>query len=201
MDRDARLNFPATERNGKHIIRVLDDFIPNEGIALEIGSGSGEHVCAFASHFTDIDWVPSDPNPAHRASIGAWIAYLGLSNVGTPLDLDVTASTWCFTGRATLLLSINVIHIAPWEATIGLFRGASQILEQDGILYMYGPYMLDGQHTAPSNAAFDQNLRSRDSSWGIRDLSEITKVAEQFGLHYVDKFAMPANNYSVIFRR
>jgi cyclopropane fatty-acyl-phospholipid synthase-like methyltransferase len=199
---DARLYFPATQRNLEPIVAVLDEFLLRTGVAVEIAAGSGEHVCAFANRYTDLDWIASDPDPVHRASINAWAAHLGLKNVRAALDLDTTVELPPgIPVPVDAVLCINMIHIAPWAACLGLISHAAEMLAPGGILYLYGPFKLDGQQTAPSNAAFDESLRSRDPSWGIRELGEVIDTAERGGFHYVDKVAMPANNYSVIFKR
>ncbi|UCH76256.1 MAG: DUF938 domain-containing protein [Rhodospirillales bacterium] len=200
----ARKQFAAAaDRNAGPILDVLRDIIPTGGRALEIASGTGQHVVAFAAAFPEIDWQPSDPGAEARDSISAWIADAGRRNVLPPLDIDVTRAGWATSahGPYDLIVCINMIHIAPWEACVGLMRGAGTLLVPDGLLYMYGPYRRDGVHTAPSNAAFDRSLRLRDPDWGVRDLAKVSKAAARNGLSQEAVVPMPANNLSLVFRR
>jgi hypothetical protein len=143
---------------------------------------------------------PSDPDPAHRASIDAWTAALGLANVRPAIALDVTAEVWPVEAADALLCS-NMIHIAPWAAAVGLMRGAGRVLPPGGLLYLYGPYKRGGQHTAPSNAAFDADLRARDAAWGVRDLEAVASLAADNGFAQPTIVEMPANNLSLVFRK
>jgi SAM-dependent methyltransferase len=198
MTTDARRFAPAAARNREPILDVLRAHLPASGTALEIASGSGEHAVAFAAAFPTLVWQPSDPDPANRASIAAWIAAAGTPNLLPPIDLDATAEIWPL-ATADAVVCINMIHIAPWAACLGLLRGAARLLAPGGLLYLYGPFKRDGAHTAPSNAAFDESLRARDPAWGVRDLGEVIEAAEGFAPPAV--VAMPANNLSVLFRR
>ncbi len=198
MTGDARRQAPAVARNREPILDVLRERLPASGTALEIASGSGEHALAFAAAFPTLVWQPSDPDPANRASIAAWIASDGGPNLLPPLALDATAEIWPL-ATADAVLCINMIHIAPWAACLGLMRGAARLLAPGGLLYLYGPFMRDGAHTAPSNASFDESLRARDPAWGVRDLADVIAAAEGFASPTV--VAMPANNLSVLFRR
>lgn len=187
---------PAAHRNREPIREVLARVLPSTGRVLEIASGSGEHALWFARAFPALAWQPSDPDPAARSSIAAWRAEAGLANLAEPIALDVCAP-WPVE-HADAVVCINMIHIAPWEATVALFAGAARVLPAGGLLYLYGPYRFDGQ-TAPSNEDFDRSLRSRDPRWGVRDVTELVRVAGEFVL--ADTVAMPANNHSLIFRR
>lgn len=198
MSGDARRFAPAAARNREPILDVLRAHLPASGTALEIASGSGEHAVAFAAAFPKLVWQPSDPDPANRASIAAWIAAEGTPNLLPPIDLDATADIWPL-ATADAVVCINMIHIAPWAACLGLLRGAARLLAPGGLLYLYGPFKRDGMHTAPSNEAFDESLRARDPAWGVRDLGEVCQAAEGFAL--AATVAMPANNLSVLFRR
>jgi hypothetical protein len=202
---DARLSSPATQRNRGPILEVLRRILPPVGTVLEIASGAGEHAIWFAQHFPDLVFQPSDPDPNHRASIAAWTATTGVTNVCLPLALDTTTPDWDANARIPLELSailcINMIHVAPWSATLGLMRGAGKLLGPERLLYLYGAYKRDGQHTSPSNAAFDANLRGRDPSWGVRDLERVAEAAAAAGFALDEVVAMPANNLSVIFRK
>jgi len=197
---DQRLNFPSTERNRDPIRIVLEQFLPATGSILEIASGSGQHAAYFARYFPNLTWQPSDPEPNHLASIAAWAAHAGVSNLRPPLALDVGDRPWPV-DPVDGVLAINLIHIAPWAVAEHLVAGAAETLAPAGLLYLYGPYRVGGADTAPSNAAFDADLRARDPSWGVRDLEAVAALAENSGLRLVEVVDMPANNKSVIFRR
>lgn len=156
MTADARQYAPATARNREPIFQVLRKVLPARGHVLEISSGTGEHAVFFASGLPGLTWQPSDPDPAARASITAWAAAAALVNLRPALDIDARAPTWPV-ARADAVICINMLHIAPWEAALGLFAGAARILPTHGVLYFYGPFKRDGRHTAPSNAAFDES--------------------------------------------
>ena len=191
---------PATERNRDPILAVLRRVLPPRGLVLEVASGSGQHVAWFAAALPDIDWQPSDPDPAARASIGAWCLESGVRNVRAPLAIDAARSEWPIE-RADALLCINMVHIAPWAATVGLMAGAARLLPQGGPLVLYGPYKRGGRHTAPSNEAFDLDLRGRNPSWGVRDLEAVANEALAAGLTLDEAIEMPANNLTILFRR
>ena len=197
---DPRRFAPATARNREPILDVLRTLLPAEGVVLEIASGSGEHIAAFARAFPALDFQPSDPSPEARASIAAWIAAEGLANIRPPLDLDVMRDRWPI-DAANAILCINMIHISPWAATEGLMRGAGRLLAPNAPLYLYGPFRRAAVPTAPSNEAFDADLRRRDPRWGLRDLDAVAACAKAHGLLFERLVEMPANNLSVIFRR
>lgn len=198
MTDDPRQYAPATARNREPILEVLRRVLPPAGIVLEVASGTGEHSAFLAPQFPGLTWQPSDPDAAGRASIAAWTS--GMPNVRPPLDLDAAAPTWPI-ARADAILCINMIHISPWTATLGLMSGAAKLLPGGGLLYLYGPYKQGGRHTAPSNAAFDDSLRTRDPAWGVRDLDNVADAARKVGFAAPEVTAMPANNLSVVFRR
>lgn len=191
---------PATLRNRDAIAAVLADWLPPAGSVLEVASGSGEHVIHFAAAFPHLDWQPSDPDPAGLASIAAWRAEAGLVNVAPPLALDASASGWPL-DRADAILCINMVHISPWEATLGLFAGAARLLAPGAPLILYGPYTEPDVPTAASNLAFDANLRTRDPAWGLRDTDMVKSAARDAGLAFAERRAMPANNLMLLFRR
>ena len=167
MTEDLRRHAPATVRNREAILAVLKRHLPSQGKVLEIASGSGEHILHFArASSPGLVFQPSDPDPAARASIDAWVASTEAVNVRPALEIDATGRTWPVTS-ADAVLCINMVHIAPWSATEGLVRGASAILPEGGMLYLYGPYRFEGRHTAPSNEAFDADLRLRNPEWGV----------------------------------
>jgi len=197
---DPRVYSPHVARNRDPILAVLRRVLPPRGLVLEIASGSGEHAAYFAENLPVLSWQPSDPNPGALASIAAHRAAGGAPNLLPPLALDVTAESWPVADAAAIVCC-NMIHIAPWAACEGLIAGATRVLPAGGVLYLYGPYMIGGRHTAPSNAAFDADLRARNPAWGIRDLDTVTALAQSRGLALLETVPMPANNLSVIFRR
>ena len=190
---------PATARNGEPIGAVLAQHLPARGSVLEIAAGSGEHAVYFAGAFPALTWQPTDPDPDALASITAWCDEADLPNLRAPLQLDVTAAAWPV-ASADAIVCINMIHIAPWSAALGLFAGAARTLPAGGLLYLYGPYRVGGVFTAPSNADFDRSLRARDPSWGVRELADVTAAAAA-GFTLRATVAMPANNHSLVFRR
>lgn len=201
MIHDARRYAPATARNREPIFKVLRSQLPPQGLVLEVASGTGEHIAHFAQACNPgLVFQPSDPAPSARASIDAWTAALALTNVLPAIALDAASAEWPI-ASADVVLCINMIHIAPWAAAVGLLRGASRILPGNGMLFLYGPFRRGGQHTAPSNEAFDLELRRRNPGWGVRDIHEVTALATTngFGSPVIEE--MPANNLSVIMRR
>lgn len=191
---------PATLRNRDAIAAVLADWLPAAGTVLEVASGSGEHVVHFAAVFPQLEWQPSDPDPAGLTSIAAHRSEAGLANIAPPLALDAAASEWPI-DRAAAILCINMVHISPWEATPGLFAGAARLLTADAPLVLYGPYIEPGVPTADSNLTFDASLRARNPAWGLRDTGEVKDAAANAGLAFAGRRAMPANNLMLLFRR
>src|SRR5580700_10323795 len=190
---DRRLYFPHVARNREPILEVLQRVLPRDGLVLEIASGGGEHAAYFASNLRGLRWQPTDANAEMFESIAAHRADAGVANLLAPLHLDVTAEQWPVE-RADALVCCNMIHIAPWAAT-------GRTLQRGAPLYLYGPYKVEGRHTAPSNEDFDTSLRARNPLWGVRDLTEVSDLAKRHGLALEETVAMPANNLSVIFRR
>ena len=190
---------PAAERNREPIAGVLARWLPPAGIVLEVASGTGEHAAYFARRFPDLIWQPSDPDPGALASIEAWRREAGVPNLRPPLTLDAAATAWPVTA-ADAVLCINMVHISPWQATLGLIAGAARLLPPAGPLMLYGPYRRNGVATAPSNEAFDASLRARNAEWGLRFVEEVAEAAAgSFALDEVA--AMPANNLCLLFRR
>jgi SAM-dependent methyltransferase len=190
---------PATARNRDPILEVLRRVLPAEGRVLEIASGSGEHVVYFAAALPALTFQPSDVDEGALTSIAAWTAESGLRNIQPPLRLDATGAGW--PAPVDAIFNANMIHIAPWEAALGLARGAGRCLRPGGVLVVYGPFRIGGAHTAPSNEAFDQDLRARDPRWGVRDLEAFVEVAAGHGLTLAERVPMPANNQTLVFRR
>lgn len=200
----ARLFSPSAARNRDPIRAVFLAHMPARGTILEVGSGTGEHAVHLAAALPHVRWLPGDPDAASRASIAAWIEHSGLRNLAAPHAIDVAAAGWerAIAQPLDAVVSINMIHIAPFEAARGLFAGAGEILRAGGALFLYGPFSRGGAHTAPSNAEFDKSLRARDPRWGVRDLDDdIAPIAQDCGLKLSMAVEMPANNFSVIFRK
>ena len=201
---DARQHAPATQRNREPILKILSEIIqPNSNI-LEIASGTGEHAIFLASKLESCRWIPSDVNSQALESIVAWKNTCSLDNLELPLLIDVAQPGWQqqLVGREiNAIVNVNMIHISPWQACLGLLEGAGQILPNSGILCLYGPYKRDGEHTAPSNASFDRSLRDRNPLWGVRDLEAVVAAAAEQNLTLQQVIAMPANNLSVVFSR
>ncbi|MDB5410783.1 MAG: hypothetical protein JWL84_5695 [Rhodospirillales bacterium] len=200
MTTDLRRTAPATARNREPILDVLRHELPTRGTVLEIASGSGEHVVHFAAALPALIFRPSDPEPGGRASIDAWVAASGVINVLPAIALDAAAPYWPI-ASADAVLCINMVHISPWAATLGLVAGAARLLPPGGLFYLYGPYKRGGRHTAQSNADFNENLRSRDPQWGIRGVEAVAEAAAEAGFGAPAIIEMPANNLSLIFRR
>ena len=194
----ARRHAPATERNRESIAAVLAAELPTHGLVLEIASGSGEHCAAFAGRFAALQWQPSDPEEAARASIDDWCA--GLPNVLPALALDAAAESWAI-AAADALLCVNMIHISPWEASLGLMAGAGRLLAPGVPLVLYGPYRQRDVPIAESNEAFDVSLKARDPRWGLRHVEDVSAAAAAQGLVLQRIVPMPASNLSLVFRR
>lgn len=197
---DDRRNAPAAARNVAPIIAMLEQWLPPHGTVLELASGTGEHVVAFARHFPGLQWQPSDANPEALRSIAAWRGVEGEANLLPPLHLDARDSVWPV-DRADAVLSINMVHISPWSAALGLLDGAARLLGPGGALILYGPWIEEGRDTAASNVAFDTDLRSRNVEWGLREVEHFAKAAGARGFELVERRAMPANNLMLLLRR
>ena len=192
---------PAADRNKAPILAVLETLLPPRGTVLEIASGTGQHVVHFARALPDLEWLPSDSSAEARRSIAAWRASERLPNVQAPIELDVLARPWAVARPLDAVVCINLIHISPWAVTAALFAGAAELLKDSGIVYLYGPYKQQGQHTAPSNEAFDRSLRAQNPAWGVRNLEDVIETASAGGFEHVSTVEMPANNLSVAFRK
>jgi len=194
---------PATQRNRDPILQVLKQVLPPTGTVLEIASGTGEHAVYFAPRLRPRQWLPSEVNPILEESIRAWQTEFPCDVLAQPLTIDVMQENWAQQlSEKTLsaMVAINLIHIAPWQACIGLMAGAEQLLTKGGLLYLYGPFKQGGEHTAESNAAFDQSLQQQNLQWGVRNLEDVVSLAQTHQLELQEVITMPANNLSVVFR-
>ena len=201
VNADQRMCSPSAARNLAPILEVFKRVLPAHSAVLEIGCGTGEHAVHFAGAMPNLTWRPSDPDSDARASTASWIKFTGLSNVLPPVDIDVCAKAWGAEQTAPFdaIVSLNMVHISPWAASLALFAGARRLLRGGGLLFLYGPFMRDGVHTAPSNAAFDASLKARNPSWGLRDIADLERVGESSGLSLHETIEMPANNMSLVF--
>jgi hypothetical protein len=191
---------PSAARNRAPIAAVLADWLPPSGLVLEVASGTGEHAVHFARSFPELEWQPSDPDSEALSSIEAWHADSGLPNLREPVILDATADRWPV-DRAEAVLNINMVHISAWTAALGLLDGAARVLAAGCPLILYGPWLIDGVETAPSNLAFDADLKRRNPAWGLRRVEDFAHEAEQRGLRLDDQRAMPANNRMLLLSR
>jgi SAM-dependent methyltransferase len=199
-DLNLRQHAPSAERNREPILAVLERVLPATGTVLEIASGTGQHAIHFAAALPGLVWQPSDLDGEARASIAAWTAHSGLTNVRPPLAIDVRDASWGIEAAAAIVC-INMIHISPWASAQGLIGGAGRLLGPGGVLFLYGPYRRGGAHTAPTNAAFDDQLQSRNPAWGVRNMEDVVALAEAAGFDADEPIAMPANNFSLVFRK
>jgi hypothetical protein len=196
---DARRSAPAALRNREPIADVLRDWLPDRGLVLEVASGTGEHATFLANAFPSLNWQPSDSHPDALESIRAWRDASALPNLRAPLVIDASCADWPV-HRADAVLNINMAHISPWAASLGLIAGAARVLPVGGPLILYGPWLKDDVQTAPSNLAFDADLRARDPEWGLRRVEEFSAAAGSSGFEIVDTRPMPANNLMLLFR-
>ena len=202
MKRDA----PATHRNREPILEVLQRWLPKPARVLEVASGTGQHAIFFSGAMPHLEWQPTDHDPASLESIASWVSEEGNSNVRAPVLLDASSPTWPDAMRAELdsvdaIFNANMIHISPWAVAEGLFTGAGDLLGSGGLLFLYGPFKVGGEHTSPSNASFNESLRERDPLWGVRDLERVDEIAAAAGLPRIESNELPANNKLLVFRR
>ena len=201
FSQDPRRHAPATERNREPILAVLKTLITGPATILEIASGTGQHAVWFAGRMPDVTWIPSDADEEMRASVAAWARREKVRNIALPpRGIDARARRWNMESVDGVYCA-NMIHISPYSACEGLIKGAGVCVRPGGFLMLYGPYKVEGEHTAPSNASFDETLRSQNADWGIRDLEAVTALAEAAGFEPEEPVEMPANNLSVIFRK
>jgi Protein of unknown function (DUF938) len=206
---DGRLDAPAFHRNYEAIRSVLERYLTGKsGDAIELGSGTGQHVVEFARQFPEVTWWPSDLNDNHLASIEAWRRHSALANIRPARRLDVSDPAWGSVmkgeggpGELLAVFCANVIHIAPWQVAEGLIAGAGHALRNGGMLFLYGPFKRGGKHTADSNVAFDASLRRGNPEWGLRDVDDVEKLADRARLSLIDIAEMPANNLTLVLRR
>jgi SAM-dependent methyltransferase len=197
---DGKWFISAAERNKGPILDVLARVLPTRGVVLELASGTGQHVIHFAKALSGLTWQPSDPDPELRESIAVRVGEELLANVNPPIALDVTRLPWPLQ-TADAVVCINLIHVAPWSATLALLEGAKALLPAQHILFLYGPYRRFGQHTSESNEQFDSDLRAHNSEWGLRDLEAVSETAAFSGFVLAEIVEMPANNFSLVFKR
>jgi hypothetical protein len=190
---------PSALRNREPIAEVLRDWLPSEGLVLEIASGTGEHAAHFAQAFPALVWQPSDVEALALASIEDWRRESALDNLLAPITLDAAAD-WPI-HAADAVLSINMVHISPWVSALGLIANSARILPRGGPLILYGPWKKAGVETAPSNLAFDSDLKRRNPDWGLRLVEDFAAEAEGAGLTLEDQREMPANNLMLLFRK
>ena len=201
LGRDGRLFSPSAARNREPILGVLRRVLSANARVLEVASGSGEHAVFVARAMPELTWHPTDPDREARASIAAWTEHEGLANILPPLDIDVRKKDWGIGVSFDAIVAINMIHIAPWDATQALFAEAGRLLPRDGVVFLYGPFRREGRHTAASNEEFDHWLKTRDPASCVRDLEDVSRGAESEGFVLREVIEMPANNLSVIFAR
>jgi len=194
---------PSAARNTEPILAAVRPRLSASGRALEVASGTGQHIVAFADAFPGLDWTPSDPDPMARASIAAHVAEAGLANLHPPLHLDVSDPAWpeAVEPGFDIIVAINLLHISPWAATLGLISGAGRRLTPEGRLCIYGPFARGGDYLSESNVRFDASLRYRDPSWGVRDVDNVAAAAQGQGLDLAEVVEMPANNLMLMLER
>ncbi len=203
---DNRLFFSATGRNKDCIEEVLSRIIKKKGSILEIGSGSGEHGVFFQKRFPEIIWQTSDPELVHRKSISSWIEYEKLDKkMPQPLDIDVDKIPWKIpldlADSLQGIVSINMIHVAKWTCTESLFRESGKLLNKGKFLILYGPFKIGNEHISQSNYFFDNSLKIKNNFWGVRNLEAVSDEAKQNGFFEEDIINMPANNFSIIYKK
>ena len=197
---DGKWFISAAERNKGPILDILARVLPRQGVVLEVASGTGQHVVHFAKALPGLTWQPTDSDPELRESIALRVGEEQLANVKPPIDLDVTRLPWPLQ-TAAAIVCINMVHVAPWSTTLALFKGAADLLPAEHVLFLYGPYRRFGRHTAKSNEEFDCVLRAHDPEWGLRDLEAVSEAAASSGFMLAEIVEMPANNFSLIFKR
>lgn len=206
MTTDQRQHSASSERNRAPIQSMLERYLPTQGdgLVFEVASGTGQHIAFFAGAFSNLTFQPSDLNEDAHDSIKAWVAHEGVTNVRPPMRVDaseIELVDLVFDLPVVAMVNINMIHISPWAACEGLMSAASRLLPSGAHLFMYGPYAKNGKHSAPTNAAFDESLRARNTAWGIRNLEDVIACATGNDLEHIESVEMPANNLTVVYRR
>ena len=194
-----RRSSPSALRNRQPIVDVLREWLPDTGLILEIASGTGEHAVYFADQFPNLEWQPSDIHAGALKSVEARIVASGAANVRKPIELDASKPRWPI-DKAAAIVSINMVHISPWQSALGLLEGAARILPEGAPLILYGPWIREGIETAPSNLAFDADLKARDPRWGLRTVETFAAAALERGLVLKETRSMPANNLMLLLR-
>jgi SAM-dependent methyltransferase len=201
---DGRRYSPSVGRNREPIRDVFAQQVATEGRVLEIASGTGEHGAFLTEALPGLDWTYSDIDPASLESQRAWVRAAGQGRLRGPLVLDASRADWGEAEAARpwdVVVSANMVHIAPMAAVRGVFAGAGRLLKPGGRLFLYGPFAREGA-MAPSNARFSEDLKRRDPDWGVRDLDlDLLPLALQAGLALKGITEMPANNLAVVFER
>lgn len=200
IEKLAEVASPAALRNSVPIAKALASHLPGTGLVVEVAAGAGVHAAVMAAQFPYLDWQPTDLEPHAIAITAQVVKHLGLENLKPAVKLDVCSEPWPIL-NASAILCCNMIHIAPWSAAEGLMKGARQLLPPEALLFLYGPFSVNGQHTAPSNKTFDVSLRRRDGSWGVRDTRDVDMLAHRHRLAFESHIDMPANNMIRIYRR
>ncbi len=190
--------WPAAERNREPILEVLKRVLPDRGLLLEIASGTGQHAVHFVAGLGGWTIQPSDCDPEHLETLRRRVALAQNARLLTPIVLDVTHEPPRL--APTAIYCANMVHIAPWAACVGLFTLADKLLGAGGLLITYGPYSRHGEHTADSNARFDESLRARNPEWGVRDVDALSAVAREHGFELSETYPMPANNLLLVWR-
>jgi len=205
MTHDKRMYAPAAERNKDAIYACLKERLPKSGSLLEIASGTGEHAAHLCPLFPNIDWQATNFDEEHLTSAISWQEHCQLENFLPVLSLDACSDIWPVEKNEythapfDALFNANMIHISPWAVCEGLFAGANRVLKTGGKLYLYGPFKLNGEHTSESNVKFEQWLKDKDPSFGVRDLADVIKVASANSLSHEESCGMPANNFIQVF--
>lgn len=190
----------ACERNRDPILDVLRRVLPDTGRVLEISAGTGMHSAWWAPRLPGLDWQPTDRDAEALASIAAWRDEVAAPNLRAPVVLDTQAADWPVEA-IDAAICCNMIHISPWESTLGLFAGLERVLVPGGVFVLYGPFRFGGVWTSPSNAQFDRSLKSRDPSWGVRDRVDVVALAARHGQSLQECVELPANNHVLVFRQ
>jgi hypothetical protein len=196
-----RRSAPAVQRNREPILAVLRDYFPASGTVLELASGTGEHGYFFCTHFPGLSWQPSDVDPVNLASIDAWRESSAVPNLRSALSIDLKQLQTLPTTIYDAAFCANLVHIAPWEVCKNLMRVVGSALKAGAPFVMYGPYKVNGQHTAESNVAFEQWLWNQDPEFGVRDMADVIEQASAQALAFVACIPMPANNFCLVFKK